>query len=342
MNQLDRLKAEEVELEAAHKAQMLGNPEDTSAATGDVILETAEQLEADEVMGNIIVPPSSEDDFEEADVDIVQPQKQTRTNWKKRFTNYKSATDGTINGLRRELIDMRSQVANLMAEANTARNAQQEVQGDLFDGAFSQEEEETFGTDGLDVVKKAAKVAIERQVKPLQEELRRQENNRIKDMQDRAQGDKQTQYNGFLENLEMLVPDYAELNRDSSFLGWMSGKDTYGTQVRMDLFRAAERGGDVTRVADFFTEFKETLSEVTDLNIVPEAVRKHITPVGGGGSTATPRQNNTEPVYYKESDVNKFYSDLTKGRFDGQKAKVDQSVADIELAYSQGRVLKNQ
>lgn len=343
MDQLERLKQEEAELEA----QMLGNPTEPEAPVApteeeELTASTPEELEAAEVMEGIIVPPSSEEDqLDDDELEVSQPQKPKRINWKKRFTNYKTSTDGTINGLRRELIDLKSQMATLAEENHRWRSAKQEVQGDLFEGAFTQEDEDTFGTDGLDVVKKAAKVAIERQVKPLQEELRKQEAQRIQDMQTRAHSDKQMQYDEFLANLGALVPEYQELNKDKNFLSWMSGKDTYGSQVRMDLFRKAEANGDVTRVADFFSEYKSTLEQVKPTSNVPDAVRRHITPVGGGATQAVPK-GDADPGYYRKSDIDKFYSDLTKGRYEGQQGVIMATEEAIEQAYRDNRVLHRQ
>ena len=344
MDPLEKLKQEEAELEA----QMLGNPtqpepeEDPDvAATDEGIQQSEEELEAAEFMEQTIVAPQDQDEPEDQE-EPEPPQKPKRTNWKKRFTNYKSSTDATIYGLRQELMDTKSMLSDAMARLQNLQEAKREEQGDLFEGAFTQEDEDTFGTEGLDVVKKAAKVAIERQVKPLQEELRREQRTRVEDMQRRTQADRNHQYQEFLSRLETLVPDFRTLDSDKGFVEWLKQGDTYSPHQRRTLLRQAEAAGDVARVADFFTEYKESLRAVTDASNVPEAVRKHVTPVGSGGGGAAPKQKTPDQGLYRKSDIDKFYSDLLKGRYEGKQDVINATEAAIERAYAERRVLHNQ
>ena len=351
MDPLEKLKQEEAELEA----QMLGNqtPEDPQAnepvdpevsATEDEGIErTEEELAADEYMMDAITSDGDpqQPEYSEEQVDPEpQPQKPKRTNWKKRFTNYKSSTDATIHSLRKELMDIKASANEVLQENQRLREAKREEQGDLFEGAFTQEDEDTFGTEGLDVVKKAAKVAIERQVKPLQEELRKQNERQGQQARQSLERDKRAAYNEFLGRLGSIVPDYEAINKDKEFLKWLKGADDFSGYPRGNLLRQAEANGDVARVADFFIDYKNSQAAVQQQK-VPDAVRKHVTPTGTGGGSTAPRQK-TDPGYYRQSDIDKFYSDMLKGRYEGQQAVIDATEAAIEQAYTQGRVLKGQ
>lgn len=350
MDPLEKLKQEEAELEA----QMLGNqtPEDpgavepqdpeVSATEDDGIDRTEEELAADEYMMDTITGDPQQPEYQEDPVEPEepQPQKPKRTNWKKRFTNYKSSTDATIYGLRKELMDMKQSLADLMQENQRLSAVKREEQGDLFEGAFTQEDEETFGTEGLDVVKKAAKVAIERQVKPLQEELQRQNQRNIQQTQAAIERDRNLAYQEFLGRLETLVPDYAALNKDQKFVQWLKGADDYSGYSRQQLLQQAERVGDVARVADFFLEYQQNQSAVQQ-QTVPESVRRHVTPVGSGGQGPAPRQKE-QKGYYRQSDIDKFYSDVMKGRYEGQQSVILATEKAIEEAAVEGRILQNQ
>lgn len=347
MDPLEKLKQEEAELEA----QMLGNPtepqqpEEPEATTVDDGLErTEEELAADEYMMDTITDgdahepqqPEYPEDLEEPTE--PQPQKPKRTNWKKRFTNYKASTDATINGLRRDLIDMQSANAAVARELQQLQvaSSQREVQGDMFEGAFTQEDEDTFGTEGLDVVKKAAKVAIERQVKPLEAELQKQRDARVQDLTRAAATQKRAQYQEFLGRLETLVPEYAELNKDKGFLQWLSGADQYSGYQRAELFRKAEASRDVARVADFFVEYQSTVAPP-----VPKDVQRQVTPVGRGGGGQQVNPKPKDPGMYRQSDIDKFYSDVMKGLYKDQAGVIAATEAAIEQAYVENRVLKN-
>lgn len=340
MNPLEKLREEE----AAQEAEMLGNQvqpeEETSATEYEEIEQTSEELEAAEFIEEMVTQNAYEDS-ETEDIEETQPQKKSRTNWKKRFTNYKASTDATIHGLRKELMDVSAQLASLMEENYGLRSTKQEKQGDIFEGAFTEEDIDTFGADGLDIVKKAARVAIEKQVAPLKEELTRAEQARLADVKRRADSDRTQSYREFLGRLESLVPDYEEINMDPKFLTWMDQADTFSGHTKKSLFRQAEASGDVMRVADFFMEFKE--SRKPKKQPIAKEVERHITPMGSGSGTGpATQQKASDNSYYRKSDIDKFYRDVLKGRYTGQHDVVVATERAIDAAYKANRILHNQ
>ena len=358
--QLEKLKQEEAELEA----QMLGNqtdPQQTEepevSATEDGSYErTEEELAADEFMMDTITgdqeepedPESFEPEQSEPEPHVPeepepQPQKPKRTNWKKRFVGLQKSHEASTHAHKREVMELRDQLAAQRREILELQSqmAQREVQGDLFEGAFTEEEEDTFGADGLDVVKKAAKVAIERQVKPIQEELQKHKQARVEDLERQAAEDKRREYQGFLSRLETLVPEYAELNVDKGFLQWLSEADDFSGYPRNQLFRRAEASRDVTRVADFFLEYQST--RAPSEQEIPAEAKRHVTPVGrGGGGAAPTKRKPSDKGYYRKSDIDKFFSDVMKGRYSDQQSVIEATEKAIEEAYLEGRVLHNQ
>ena len=359
MDQLEKLKQEEAELEAAmaaqaNEAQMLGNPteeepqqpEESDVATTEYDGEqTQDELDAAEYLEAQITSPGEEqpiDDPEDHDPE-PQPQKPKRVNWKKRFTNYKTSQDATTYGLRQENLELQSQIDQLRLQMHQLTTAKQEVQGDLFEGAFTEEEEDTFGADGLDVVKKAARVAIERQIKPLKKELETQRAETLKS-QAKTTHDRQVQeYHSFLGKLETLVPEYAELNTDPEFLKWIKQPDEFSGAARGDLFRKAEASRDVARVADFFMQYQAENTAVQERGGIPKHMEKHVTPTGqGGGMSTQQRQKKSEPGYYRQSDIDKFYSDMMKGRYKDEPGVIQATESAIEQAIRDKRVLKGQ
>lgn len=351
--QLERLKAEEAELEAqlAAQAQMLGDQSEDSQEPEDLttdddgIVASEEELEAASAIEEIIVHPTdeSEDLSDETSYDNEepedQPQKAQRTNWKKRFQGLQKSHEATIHTHKREVMELRSRLADLEEQLYNERSAKREVQGDVFDGVFTKEDEETFGTEGLDIVKKAAKAGMEKQLKPLQEELRRQEETRIREMKERSVAEKRIAYQQFLDRLGSMVPEYAELNVDKGFLDWMKGVDEISGTHRGELFQKAESAGDVLRVADFFMQYKEITAPKQ--KPIPEDIQRHVTPVGsGGGSPVT--KTKPKASYYRESDINKFYDDVLKGRYRGQQSVIEATEQAIEVAWREGRILRGQ
>lgn len=340
MDQLEKLKQEEAELEA----QMLGNPTEPVATTEveEGVQQSQEELEAADYMEGVI---TGEEESKETTVsspsDQPEPQKPQRINWKKRFTNFKASADASIYEQRQEIANLKNNVATLMGELGDLREAKREVQGDMFEGAFSQEDEDTFGADGMAVVKKAAQVAIESQVKPLKEQLRKQEVARIDDAKRAANTERQTAYNGFLGSLSNLVPDYAAINTDPKFMDWMKQPDQFSGLPKSKLFVQAEQARDVARVADFFIEYKNERDAKVQPN-KPKDLERHVTPMGGGGAPSSSANQKEQVGYYRQSDIDKFYRDVMKGRYKGNQGVIDATESAIELAVRENRVLKGQ
>lgn len=318
--QLERLKAEEAQAEA----QAFGNP--TVEEHPQEAPATEAATEQKDPMEEIILPAQPE-------------EKKKRTNWKHRFTSYKAATDTTLYEQRMEIADLKQQVAGLMETLGELRSGTQE-QGDLFDGVFTKEDEDTFGADGMDVVKKAAKAAVEKATKPLNEKLQKQEKEHIESLKRQSKAAKEAEYAKFLDALEGMVPDYKELNFDPGFAEWMNLPDTYSGLTRAPLFQKAEAAGDVARVAEFFVEYKASLKPQPEA--IPEELARHITPVGSGVATpATSVANNKTGVQIiYESEIDKFYSDVTKGRYKGQESVIASIEAQIDKAAMEGRIHK--
>lgn len=330
MNQLDKLNAEVEELEAQHNAQKLGDPEQSAATVEEVILPTQAEQDTTEFIETIVIPPAEEE--------TIQPAPKPRENWKKRYTGYKASTDATIFEQRQELEQLRAYQAQTMEELQLLKNAKREVQGeDMFKDAFTESEVDTFGADGLDVVKKAAKVAIDSQVKPLKEQIAKAELDRVKSMKIASENERKASYERFTSSLGTLVPDFKELNSDPKFLEWIKQPDEHSGLPRISLLRRAEGTRDVKRTSDFFNDYKRTLVPV---QTSPPEIEKYITPLGSGGQP--PPQRQPDLPRYRQSDIDKFYSDIMKGRYKGQEKLIASTERAIELASMDKRIVYGQ
>ena len=62
----------------------------------------------------------------------------------------------------------------------------------------------------------------------------------------------------------------------------------------------------------------------------------------GGGMSTQQRQKKSEPGYYRQSDIDKFYSDMMKGRYKDEPGVIQATESAIEQAIRDKRVLKGQ
>lgn len=324
---IEQLKAEEEAAEAEFKSNLSEQPTPEMEPEVQPETTTPEELEAAEYIADVITEQEPE----------AAPQKQSRTNWKKRFQNFKSSADATIYELRQENAGLKSDMAHLRASVHELQKRQaEETPSDPFAGVFSEDDEATFGEDGLAVVKKATQTAIERATKPLQDRLNASEERATIKAQEAAQRENKNLYNEFLSKLEIIVPDFKKVNVDPGFLKWMQEPDIYSGITRAKLFTQAESSRDVSRVGEFFVEYKEATKARPSA-----AVEKHITPVGGQAATSAPMQpttNDSEVIY--TSEIDKFYDDVMKGRYAGRHNEVMAIEDKIDKAVAQNRIRK--
>ena len=341
MNTLERLKAEEAEAEAAFRtpsAPQVLPPQDTFEA--EPLDQTQDELDAATFMTDIVMSDTHEDaaELEETVLGEVEQEipKQNRTNWKRRFTNFKASADTTIFELRQEVASLQSSLAHAKGEVQSLRNSTTSAPVDAFDGVFSEQDEATFGTDGLDIVKKATKTAIDKATKPLKDQLDKAEADRISSLRAQAASHEAASYGKFISDLENLAPDYKEVNVNPGFLEWMKLPDTYSGITRAKLFSAAEGSKDVSRVAEFFVEYSNLVKPTKPA----DPMDKHITPVGGGSASSTPRNNKgtKDQVVILQSEINAFYTSVSKGHYAGRHDEVLAIEAQIDQALLEGRI----
>lgn len=335
---LERLKAEEAEAEA-----MFSNPSTEEAPAPQAepqFIETTtephtqDELEAAEFMEQSITAPEPTEFADPQPVPVEGRPKPKRTDWKKRFTNFKASADTTIYELRSEISSLKSQLSIALDDARLAKAAAHEAgtTKDPFDGVFSEEDEATFGADGLDVVKKATKTAIDKATKPLQDRLDAAEKQRIDSLNREASASAQIQYDKFINGLETLVPNFRTVDTDPGFLKWMKQPDTYSGITRASLFGKAEDARDVARVAEFFVEYSQLTAPI-------DQMEKHITPVGGGSAPVAPaaRPKEKGQIIY-QSEIDTFYDDVMRGRYVGRHDEVLNIEAQIDAAMVGGRI----
>jgi hypothetical protein len=327
-------------------AQLEGNIGNRSA-TGST--DTGQQGTSE---NNQTPPEKSEESTNvtaQAETQEQQPASQqkapTRTNWKqkfneadKRYNNFKASTDATIFSLRTELAAaLRSQeslskkVDDLSKELATARSSKTESLNDI----LSSEEQEILGAEAVAALDKVSKSNIEAQVKPLQEQLAFEKEQRASERKAAAEEQASQAQQSFLERLGDLVPDYATVDTDQAFLDWMKLPDEVSGIQRERLFKQSQTLGDVGRVAQFFNDFKKLNNEGQ------EALEDKVTPASSASSTnqQTTSSDSQQVPYVSLAKVQKFYTDVSKGRYKNKPKLVEEIQAKIDEAQRTGRIV---
>ena len=324
---MDRMKKLEQEVAAGENA-VYGKPASEAPETQP---EEAASIEGEEFDATVN-PDDLEDESTEQEEVITQSredsgepaeqQKEKRVNWKKRFINFKAASDVTIHGVRLENTGLRERNSTLVnrVAALEAKLATVDTAEDIYEGVFSEEEEEILGKDAIAAFKRAALVAAKAEAEPLRKQLEDNKTQAEKQEVNRARQDRQDTATRFLTRLETLCPEYDTIDKDPAFAKYMQSADPASGLTKEYIFRKAHNAFDVRRVADFFNEFKQ----LTAAKVNPLA--KKITPRGAAGVVADTVTNAPMSIM----EINKFYIDVSKGRYDKKVKLRDQIEQKID------------
>jgi len=321
--QMDKL---DDEIEAMEKA-ILGTTEEST-------LEKEEEVKAEEESKDPV--ESKEEALSQEAIEVkaeeekAEPKKQ-RNDWKGRYTSLRGHHDALVFELRNEIGYLKDQVVALNKQAiKQEPNAPKPVD---FTDTLSQSEKDVLGEEAVAALAKMTQKATESAVAPLKERLEMERQQRIDREVKESKDHKVRAQQIFIQRLGQLVPDYHEIDMNPKFKTWMNEQDRYSGLPRKDLFRRAETTGDVARVAEFFVQYKNMTAPPQK----KDPLAGKVTPTGEGSGDAA-NQDESKGEIITMAMVNKFYSELAKGKYKGKQKLVDQTEADIEKAYIEGRL----
>jgi len=320
---LEQLRKEEAELvKAAGEGEMVSS--DPTEGTDPTQSTTENLLEPSEGESKVTAEEDTKKEPTEQGLDYW---KQRALEAESRFGKYKSKTDLTIYTLRTETKELRERIINM-----TERQAAQTIAKPTIDinEVFNQGVVDVLGEEAVEAIKKVVAQTNER-VDLTEAKLLEQDK---KQMTSKLQQDSVSAYETFVEALENLVPDCRTLNQDAGFLSYLDGFDSTGTP-RLVRLQAAQKIGDVERVASFFDAYKNSLE--THKTPRKDSIASRTGPVQKSSSTDVKKDTGVEPITL--SFMNKHESDVAKGKFRGRESERKAIDKRIEEAYLAGKII---
>ena len=209
--------------------------------------------------------------------------------------------------------------------------------GDIKPAYITDEDVKNYGSELIDVTKRAALEAVAPTLTALQ-----QENQRL------HQQVNQQQRQSIYERLDEGMPTWRDVNTNPRWLAWLRLRDFNSAPVRQEQLNRAMQAADAPRVLNFFERF--LAEEVATGQMPSPQPTPPPTPVTAAIPMTTlaapgrpnPAPGNTQvpdskPVYTHQ-DIKDFYEYVRKGVYVGQEALKQQIEADIFAAQREGRV----
>ena len=196
------------------------------------------------------------------------------------------------------------------------------------------EDRAEFGEELLDVQRRIA-----REVSQEYEDRFEQQESVIKALEEKlAQTGNQIGEVGFSQRLAQLVPDFAEIDKDERWMGWLNEHDPMLRGPRRSQAQAAFDAGDAEAVAHYVSLWKETLTEPSE-PAKPEVqaeLEKQVAPSRSANSVKSPTTPNSKVYSAREMDAawNKVSLLMRRGKLE-DAAKLE---AELSAAYTEGRV----
>lgn len=312
-NPIELLEKEEKDLEQ----KIYGAPEGTSETTETSTTEQDPTI-AEAPVDTEPVPQQSQPEASQGTED-----------WEKRYKNLRASRDENLWKTKTQLTAALETISTLQAELGRIRQAVPSV--DPLEGVFTQEDTDTLGEATVEAMKKATKKATEIATQPLKQQLDEERKRRLEQDRALAESSKQEAYNIFLSRISSAVPDWEAINYDPNFAKFMEDPDYDGTP-RKNYFHSAEAQGNAALVIRYMKEFKDSIKGK------PDALSSKVTPVGDLGSAQAPQQKAVGE-HITRAYIDKFYDDVTRGRYRGRQKEADAIEAAIDKAVMEGRVV---
>lgn len=320
-------KAVQQQLEEADRIVADINGEKTgedSSETNPVNQQVDQDIQADPPLNDL--PPDNT-----VSQEIKQPEV-PEEKWAHKYHTLKGMYDAEVPRLHSQVREMQTQIQQLIAD-KAAVEATKVEQKQVVESLITEQDKEAFGPDLIDLIERATESKVgtlrEREAQLVQEikELKGQLGS-VSERQVVSDKDR------FLMGLGQQVSDWETLNVDQGFLEWLQQVDpVYGVPRQAALSNAYEVL-DVTRVANIFKAYKQTLPQTPAPSKAKQELQRQVAPTRTR-STTTPTDNVNDKIFTNQ-DIEQFYNDWRRGFYDEQEAADMEK--QIHTAIAEGRI----
>lgn len=320
-------KAVQQQLEEADRIVADINGEKTgedSSETNPVNQQVDQNIQADPPPNDL--PPDNTVSQETKQSEIPEEK------WAHKYHTLKGMYDAEVPRLHSQMREMQTQMQQLIADKAVVEATKVE-QKQVVESLITEQDKEAFGPDLIDLIERATESKVgtlrEREAQLVQEikELKGQLGS-VSERQVVSDKDR------FLVGLGQQVSDWETLNVDQGFLAWLQQVDpVYGVPRQAALSNAYE-SLDVTRVANIFKAYKQTLPQVPSQSRAKQELQRQVAPTRTR-STTTPSDNVNDKVFTNQ-DIEQFYNDWRRGFYDEQEAADMEK--QIHTAIAEGRI----
>ena len=273
---------------------------------------------------------------ETAQVTDTTPQKTDgdEESWKRRFETLTGKYNAEVPRLHQQLKEQRSEMEQLRDEVEQVK-AKPQTPEPPKDKLVTSNDEETFGTDLIDVMRRVTREELDvmtAKIVQLEQKLLKVAE-LPKQVEQVVQNQVNTQEQQFWASVKDLVPDWNEVDTDPRWIEWLNETPEYALVTYRELAQDAINAGNASKVSQLVKAWKQSagiLGEKPQSNAKQELERQ-VAPAKSSASTApTAKKNWTGDEYQRAFDP-RLSAEMSE-------TEIDALQAEAELAYQEGRI----
>ena len=328
----DPVKRAEAELDVL-MAEMKANAPTLDAAGNPVT--TAPEAAGIPSVGDIASNEQTAQTPAAASTENKQPQSEDAAYWRNRCEVVLGKYNSEVPRLSAELAHVKRQLSEQQA-AKVVTPAESQVDGDDYRSPHVTDElrasrsymkvAKEFGTDYAEThfegAALTAKQIAKAEMQPVQEQVALNASDRLHD------------------DISRLSPNWMTTNDDPTFIAWAKAtREPYSGAAVIDLLNQAYSSGDANRVATIFNDYNQSSSSTHNNSVVtgrPSA--DDLVAPNRRGSAAQTTADTHQGRIWTEKEVDRFFDDHSRGRYENRKKEAKEIEAEIGRAYAEGRV----
>jgi len=263
-----------------------------------------------------------------------QPQSEDTAYWRNRCEVVLGKYNSEVPRLSAELANVKRQLSDFQTSRVSAQAPAAE--GDDYRSPYVNDEirssrsyakmAKEFGTDYAEThfegAALSAKQAARAEMQPMQDQMALSATDRLH------------------SDISQYCPNWMTTNDDPAFIAWAkSTKEPYTGSTIINLLNQAYSGGDSQRVAMIFNEYNQKLTSThsTTATTIRPSVDDLVTPARRGSAAQTSADTHQGKIW-TEKEVDRFFDDFARGRYEHRQKEAKELEAEIGRAYGEGRV----
>jgi hypothetical protein len=249
--------------------------------------------------------------------------------WEQKYKTLKGMYDAEVPRLHADLRDLKAQVDSLRkaSETKPVEPAKPKAAEKLVTDA----DVEAFGQDLIEVQRKVAREVASEFRGEL--DAMRAENEKLREQL--TSTGTQVSEASFEQRLYRMVPDFEAVNADPKWIAWLNEVDPLLRAPRSSVAQQAFNRGDAEGVAHYVAMFKQTVAPVEQKADKTEELERQLQP--NRGATSAPPTSQKGKVY-TNADIEKMFRKATDLGIKGRSDEAKKLEAEIDAAFTEGRV----